>query len=463
MNKLKVTRVIRDKYGKIIAYDTTANGVSRRFTSKELKDLVRSKNLQISNYKITKDNRLIPVQSREQQIGCTRDAREYFKSIGLENIIDLIPVQSREQSTGYLLMNKDRKVLDISDNFVAGEQYGRTPYGFKDIKEWISRRKQISCAGDAKEFFKSIGIENVKDLIEVTHCVSLNDSFWIKRANSELKWKDVSPYRRDYSEVVSRYALEGEMPGISENEYFSPVIGTEGTFPHTWKFNGGEIIFIKAGSKYTLGGSNSGREPYSEYYASKVAEFLGFEHVEYKIRQHKRKDGRIDVVTECKCYCSEEIGSVAAHNLGIDSYEKAIEYCKSISGKAYKQILNMLFLDCLLLNTDRHFGNIEFMVNNSSLKVIDLAPIFDNNYALLPRFMEGYDTLDLDEYRARDKSRFEDLYNMICRHRKYTRELIKLKKFRLDKPRRVPISETRLKFLNDFLQSRVDYLIKLSE
>lgn len=371
---------------------------------------------------------------------------------------DLVPVLDAPGAGLYQLMNKDAIVAVFSPAIGVLEQYGNLPYGFSNAKDWLDSRAKFSCARDVKSFFSSIGINNTEQLINVTHCVALYDSFWVREKDSTWNWCDVSPFRHNYSNVISTYALEGVKIGNEGKNYFSPVVSTDGSFPHTWKYNGGNIVFIKAGSKYTLGGSNSGREPFSEYYASEVAEYLGFNHVTYRIREHVRHDGRVDVVTECDCFTSEEIGTVTANNLGLHSYEDVLEYCKQLSDKDYGGFLDMLFLDCLLLNTDRHFSNIEFFVDNASQRVLGLTPIFDNNFALLPRFIEGYDTFSRDDYRARDNRTFDDLWTLVHGRRSYNRELVQLRKFKFVQPKGVSISTERLQFLNDFLQLQVEWL-----
>lgn len=360
----------------------------------------------------------------------------------------------------YQVMNKDKVVASFTDGGSL-DVYGRLPYGVDanifSVSSWLEGRLKLLCVRHPKEFLSGIGINSVFDAVYITSMVSLSDSFWVRDAGSGLKWEDVSPFRRGYSEVVSRYALDG-IPGLGSGGYFSPVIGTDGSFPHTWKREGGGIRFIKGSSRYTIGGANSGNEPYSEYYAGKVAGYLGFDHVDYAIRSHRRGDGRLDVVTECSCYTTEEYGAVSADRLEIRTYEDLIGYCHGLGMGSYMGCLSMLFLDCLLLNTDRHMGNVEFLVDNDSLKVVRLAPIFDNNYALLPRFMEGHDQFNRGDYVARDGRSFDDLYRLLCSHRDYRRELGMLRRYRFTSPGSVPISVGRLRFLNSFLRMQVGYL-----
>lgn len=433
----EVIDIYRDRQsssGKIIGYRIkSVSGEERDVDALQLKTAIRNKRVELKNYKLTSDNRLI----KSRHFDLDRDA--------------------------YYLMNKD--VIVGKFNEFTGERLvtGKLPFGFNEFNSWVESRATFSCVRDAKKFFSSIGINEMNEFIEVTHCVSLHDTFWVKRVDSKLNWNNVSPFRNDYSDIISAYALEGVYIGKGNGNYFSPVIGTSGSFPHTWKFNGGDITFLKAGSKYTLCCANSGREPYSEYYASKIAEFLGFKHVKYDIRTHLRNDNRVDIITECKCYTTERIGSVPAHLLGLNTYEEVIEYCKKFSLEAYKTILDMLFMDCLLLNTDRHLGNIEFLVDNERLEVIGVAPIFDNNFALVPNFMEGYDKFNRSEYLARDGRTFENLYQLVRKNRSYNSELIKLKSSKFEKPVKVEIKESRLKFLNNFLQMQAEYLLKLGK
>lgn len=432
MIKATVLQVFRRSNNVIYGYRLQdESGVIKDVTPKQLKEAINNGLIQLDNYKLTSDNRLIKSNSEFNPIS---------------NDI-------------YLVMNKDKVVAEFDLYFGNIKIFDKMPYDYTNIKDWLDVRAQFSCARDVKEFFKTIGLSTTSEIIDVTHCVSLHDTFWVKRKNSKITWDKVSPFRHNYSKVISTYALEGIYIGTTEKNYFSPVLGTNGSFPHTWKYSDNGITFIKAGSKYTLGGSNSGREPYSEYYASIIAEYLGFKHVNYTIRNHKRHDNKIDVVTECKCFTNEKIGTVTAYLLGLKTYEDIIEYCKNLNEDAYKTIIDMLFLDCLLLNTDRHFSNIEFFIDNDTLEVTGIVPIFDNNYSLLPRFIEGYDTFERGDYIVRDNRTFDELYKLVKSHRSYQKELISLKNLKLTKPRNVEISDKRLAFLNNFIQMQVTYLL----
>lgn len=432
---VKVVNVNR-RHGRIKGYTVEDNnGRVLELSSNKLKELVKKSKINIIGYKLTADNRLIKSASDDNK-NC------------------------------YYIMNKDNIVAKFDSRTYKIIDSVQLPYSCNsdDVLSWLKFRYKFTCARNAEEFFIALGLKNITDIIELFHCVSLQDTFWVKRCNSKLTWGNVSPFKHDYTEAISHYALEGKLHGLRGNKvkYFSPVVGTDGSFPHTWKRIGDDnIIFIKAGSKYTLGGMNSGREPYSEYYASQLGDFLKFNHVRYSIRNHIRQDGNKDVVTECKCFTNEKYGSVSAASLGLVSYEEIIEFCKKLNKQSYNTVIDMLFLDCLTLNTDRHFSNIEFIMNNESLRIEEVAPIYDNNYSLLPRFIEGMDVFDRGEYIVRDGRSFEELYALVKKNKNYNKQLISLKKFKFTKPEAVEISDKRLEFLNWFLQTQVEYLLKI--
>lgn len=417
--------------------------------------------------KVLNDNHIYIRDTKDLVLECytLSDLKEFFVEYNVK--IEGFKGTYAVENTCFRLRNKGNLIGEfcISNDLEYSSFYKLSksvPLDFKSIKDWVKSRRIFTCARDIDEFFKSIGVLSDIDFIEVFNCISLHDTFWISRLLSDKDWLSVSHYHNDYSRFVSEYSLDGII-GTKDFNYLSPDVATLGSFPSTWRFKGVDNIeYIKAGSKHTLGGRNSGKEPYSEYFASKVASFLDFDCVNYSIRNYTRGDGKKDVVTVCKSFTSLSIGSISAYNLGLSSYKDVIEYCRlNLDYDSFNTILNMLFLDCVLLNTDRHFSNIEFLFNNDTLKILRVAPIFDNNWALLPRFVEGYDEFVREDYIARDGETFEEVFSLISNYKNFTKLLIKLKSFKFVNNRQCSVSEDRLKFLNDLLQMQVSYYLDL--
>lgn len=57
----------------------------------------------------------------------------------------------------------------------------------------------------------------------------------------------------------------------------------------------------------------------------------------------------------------------------------------------------MIVFDAIILNTDRHYGNFGFLIDNKTNKIIKMAPIFDNGASLL---CYGMDTDELKDYNS---------------------------------------------------------------
>lgn len=364
-----------------------------------------------------------------------------------------------ESRSSYLLMNKDIVVCKLSAEMDARPDCDTLPRGFYDLPSWVTERSKICCAKESEKFLMSLGLRSKDSIINATHCVSLRDSFWVKREGDTVNWAQVSPFRNNYSEVISRYALEGVDIKLRNGKYFSPTLGTTGSFPHTWKMTEEGVKFLKAGSRPTPGNNYPGREPYSEYYASVIGKALGFNCVDYKIRYHTRHDGEPIVITECDCFTTEDTGSVSAGELGLESYEDVIDYAKSLGEDSHKAIRDMFFLDCVLGNIDRHLGNIEFYVNNETQEVVGVAPIFDNNCSLAPYHNDSILEIPTSCFKTSAGTEFGELFDLVTRKRNYSRSISTLRSLVLKPPKGVSIDPARLRYINWFIQNQLDHLL----
>ena len=312
------------------------------------------------------------------------------------------------------LMNKDKVVLVFSIN--------RSPYslnfnidfividdlvplsiksGFYDLRKWIESRYILAYRVETEKFLATLGISNIEDFITVTKCVSLNDTFWVKPLDSGVSWKAVSSYRNPINKAISDYSFTSKLE--SKNIGSSPDFSTDGNFPKCWKREGNCFYLLKAG---TSGAYNSGYEPYSEVFAYQLEKHLKLNAIEYKLTRHKGV-----VASKCKSLCSEEIGLIS-----LRQYKSIVntDFEWLVNNFNCRHIHEMLLLDYLLCNTDRHFGNIWFFVNNNSQKVIDFTPLGDNNLSCIPYYVDDEDLYYyIDDIRAKDGRTWLELLSLI--------------------------------------------------
>lgn len=305
-------------------------------------------------------------------------------------------------------MNKDNIVATFTISNIEGVEVfgdfswiaGKLPFGMTSIERWVNDRNVLIDKKHAKAMMKELGIETAMDFIDFTNCTSLFDSYWIKREDSKLSWANVSLYRNDFSEYLAHFAMNAEISGVEKRKrHLSPEYNTSGSFDHCWMKHDGKIFMLKAGS---YGAANTGREPFSEVYVNQLAKALEIsEYVEYKLQHLERRIPKttkiVDIaVTRCDIITNEDVGMVDALCLGITSYEQLIDYCRTINEDETEKANDMLLLDCLSLNTDRHLGNVSMLVNNDTQEVLGIAPVYDNNMALIPMYMPEFD--DIHDY-----------------------------------------------------------------
>ena len=121
--------------------------------------------------------------------------------------------------------------------------------------------------------------------------------------------------------------------------------------PKAWRYVDHDGIYLYKGG--TTGASNTGREPYCEYYASQIAETMRLNAVHYDLENWKG-------ITASKCALFTNIDTAyipIAHcpNRGIAA---CLAYYDKLGPEFSEQIRSMLVFDALIYNEDRHFGNL---------------------------------------------------------------------------------------------------------
>jgi hypothetical protein len=115
----------------------------------------------------------------------------------------------------------------------------------------------------------------------------------------------------------------------------------------------------------------SKQEPYSEYAASLILDKLGIDHVEYRIFEREK-----NVLSGCPNMLRNDNELVPAlyvcrskrfnHESALDHY---IRKCNDfgIKGDLRKQLEQMIVIDYLIANTDRHWNNFGIIRNSKTL------------------------------------------------------------------------------------------------
>ena len=308
----------------------------------------------------------------------------------------------------YILKNKDREVLwfetaeksERLDNLSTHFTYianvkiinnNLLPYDFvrqennslKDnLKEWINKRKVPKNRAFVNNILSTLEMNEQNNLmayIDISLGLSLNDSYWIIPAHQKYLWKDYNLYENSFNETLALVAFTGYSTKIS-GITTSPEYTTNGMLKKCWHKNKqtGKIELIKG---QTQEYANRGKEAYCEYYMAQIAAVLGFNHIQYDLREFHN-----EIVSTCEIFTNQQVGYMPIHycmdkNIDADNTVLLLTEIMKIYGK--ESLQDLLLFDALIYNTDRHLGNFGMLIDNDTNQLIKPAPIFDNGLSFI--------------------------------------------------------------------------------
>lgn len=244
----------------------------------------------------------------------------------------------------------------------------------KNFNNWVSNRGTSGGRKFSAELYKLGDIRTDRDFIDVSLGLSLHDTFWLTRDTS-IMWSKVSLFQNSFSKVYTEVArgLHGFQGVVIKTP--SPELSISGCSMKYQKRKGNDIYLYKS-----LGGllelANSGA--YAEYFVTQLEERLGFTNY-----------CAYDLVAYADCICSrakifttEDVGLIDIVN--ITSNAAYLEEHIQLYHKGFKKdFCDMMVLDTLVFNVDRHDVNIALLFNTNTFEILGLAPFFDFDHSLL--------------------------------------------------------------------------------
>lgn len=281
----------------------------------------------------------------------------------------------------FQLINKDTPWLlfdcyEDEFGFTAGKEIewytSLRPIGYDNIGDFLDARKAPKHRKHIAELLKKYGCESTENFLRITHALSLNDTFWVKEPESSLSWDEVSLYRNEFDELVSNAAFDGVISSTTLSST-SPEFGTDGAYAKCWQRENDTVYLYKSGSDtYEI-------EPLSEFLASQVADILCQNSVGYDLTFYH---GRL--ASKCKLFTNEQFGLVKMSALPVSNRRNPAALLKFAEQHGSEDLMRRMFvLDALILNIDRHLGNVGFLFDNDTMRITGMAPIYDNNRSLL--------------------------------------------------------------------------------
>lgn len=321
------------------------------------------------------------------------------------------------------------------------------------LEDWLASRSAPVGRHFMRNLMESLGL-NInspsypRKALEFSKGLSLNDVYWVVSDDFRGTWAEFNLYDNPFSEAMAEIAFTGHGRFDPRKVSTSPEMTTNGMLPKCWVREDDGIYLYKGGTG--SGGryhhAVEGLEPYSEFHAAQVAEALGFRHVKYELAKYK---GRL--CSKCRLFTSDRYGYLPASKL--PDHDAILDDVR---------FLEMFLFDAVIFNVDRHLGNFGYLVDNDTNEIVDVAPIFDNGYGLMPHLEVCARSAENNYYAIRNYLRdkrpalfrawlgfpYELTEDLLGR-------LATLETFRFKKHRHYDWTDERRDVLSGFLQKRV--------
>ena len=331
-----------------------------------------------------------------------------------------------------------------------------TPEG---LSRWLRRRTIPKNRAYVHNLLAKCGLNLNRPLSIINICkgLSLNDCYWVVQEDNDDVFEKVNLYDNPFSNVLAELAFTGYGSSLRSSLFSSPEFTTNGMLRKCWRRIGGKVYLYKGG---TEGASNTGFEPYSEFYAAQIAAAMGVRAIPYGLSRWKGV-----LCSTCELFTSKEYSYIPVGHLVTKGGMNAVKaYYESLGAEFMAVLDEMLVFDAVICNVDRHFGNFGVMVDNRTNTVVSPAPLFDHGNSLFN--FAGMDvwTSDaaLEEYiETLAPSVYDDFLGtasavLTPELREKLRHLLT---FRFKKHSRYNLPEKRLRMIEKQVQKRASVLL----
>ena len=304
---------------------------------------------------------------------------EFEQSDIFENLYQ--PKKEVKSKDGYVMLG-DLKVVNyiggkvkILDRYLAPLYISRT----KDVEGWVCSRSIDTHRTNSRLLRKAIRLSSTDefDIAMSTYCATITDRYWFKPLDSNLTYSDV----KFTSDKLSSIALDGKFLDNDKIEYQSPEFTNTGSFEKCWRLINGEWVLIKKATPL---------EKFSELFVYRLGHYLKLNVARYLLDDYREDVILSEDFTEDGKWIFEPMESLIGD---CEDYIENVRVIQSISksllrankDELIEEYLNILFMDTICMNVDRHTQNYGFLRDSTDGKIESMAPNFDNNLSLVSR------------------------------------------------------------------------------
>lgn len=263
-----------------------------------------------------------------------------------------------------------------------------------ELNEWWIDRSIPASRSGVRKALEALNLSNTRMLLTKCFGLSLSDQYWIRPVDREdLHWKDINFFDHAFSEDIGDVLL-GKAVKKGAFNFHSPDNTSDGCLKKRWKIIDGKRCLVKAGSAPLM------LQPFNEVIATVIMEKLNIPHVTYRLLWDDEVPYSVceDFITrDTELVSAWRVMQATKRDNSTSVYRHYLNCCEALGiADITHAIDQMIVLDYIIANEDRHLNNFGLVRNAETLEWIGVAPIFDSGSSL------GYDKLPAQILSGKD-------------------------------------------------------------
>ncbi|MBR2677507.1 MAG: HipA domain-containing protein [Solobacterium sp.] len=281
-----------------------------------------------------------------------------------------------------------------------GVRFSGNNVDLESLNSWLIARGIPNYRVDLDRLIKRLEIEDELELLEEENALSVSDNYWLSDQDRNETYEETNFFARSFD-------MNGFGAAMFRTNRFTPKETARHTPNNTlcgyhrkaWMKREDQLYLYKGSTGFHQ------QECINEWIASVIAEQLGLYVVPYEVTVYENQ-----LVSVCQNFLSPDLDLVCARDAmrsagknQKESYELLVQVMKEHGiSDAENSLDELLLLDYLMMNTDRHSQNLGILTDANTNQWIAMAPIFDTGTAL-GCFVK---TSNLEQCEDKKKARF---------------------------------------------------------
>lgn len=259
--------------------------------------------------------------------------------------------------------------------------YSKAISNEKVLNLWYRGRGIPDWRKDIKSLLENLNIKSTDELLNKSYALSLSDQYWIKEQNQrDLKWENINFFTNKFKYKGYLDISLSSSKTAQEIDLRSPNNTTDGMLQKAWIIENGKRVLVK-GTYY-----QANQEPLNEWLTSKICERLNLDFCAYEVDIIENK-----LVSKCEDFITENEEIITAYDIfmsekkpnDINDFEHYINILEKHGiENVRKSIQDMILIDYIVMNFDRHLKNYGIIRNVETLKWEKTTPIFDTGESM---------------------------------------------------------------------------------